>query len=283
LGLRIQNTTLFRDASRPMLWVGITGIVSALLVTAVALVRGVMVPPEGDLTKAITFDLAVGVYIITIALFVPLAGFTSVGARRWVRIFAALNLYAYAVETTQTLRGIDPRFTRVGSAFDQIVGMTFGLTALALVGCFMVLAIRLWRRPLMGPNGLVLLSLRYAIVVTVMGYVTGFWMGALQGRHVGAEGNILPLHALCFHALQAVPLVAILFQRAKTPDSIARPWIHAAGITWFGICLAVAQQTSVGLPVTSFSPVMFVGYALMAGWILSLGIAMHSRRAHEQG
>jgi hypothetical protein len=268
-----MKTRLF-DPARPLLWCGITGIAVAIVCSVVAAVRGVMIPPEGDLTKAITFDLPVGIYLITIAFFVALAEFTPRGERRWMRWLIGLNLYAYAVETIQQLRGLDPRFTRVGGPADQIVGLTFGLTALGMIACFLVLAVRLWRRPLTGPDGLLLLSLRYASVVTVMGFAAGIWMSGLQGRHVGAEGNILPLHALCFHALQAVPLVAIFFQRSKTPDSIARPWIHAAGITWFGICLAVAQQTAAGLPVTRVSSVMFVAYALTLAWLLSLGFAL---------
>jgi len=266
--------TLFRDAPRPMLWCGITGIVLSALVATVAIVRGVSVPPEGDLSKAITFDLAVGLYMLTIALFVSLAAFTPRGGRRWMRWYVGLTLYGYGVETTQTLRGIDPRFTRVGTSVDQIVGATFGLAALGMIACFVILAVKLWRRPLSSTEGLVLLALRYASVSTIMGFVAGMWMSANLGRHVGAGGNILPLHALCFHAIQAVPLVAILFQRSKTPDGIARPWIHAAGVTWLGVCLAVAQQTAAGQAVTSFSPVMFAAYGLMLGWMLSVGMAM---------
>jgi len=236
-----------------------------------------MIPPEGDLTKAITFDAAVGIYVITIAFFVSLAAFSPRGGRCWMRWFVGLTLYGYAVETIQSLRGLDPRFSHAAGPVDQIIGLTFGLTALGLVACFLVLAAKLWRRPLMGPDGLILLSLRYASVVTVMGFAAGIWMGSIQGRHVGAEGNILPLHALCFHALQAIPLVAMVFQRTQTPDSFARQWVHAAGIAWLGLCLAVAWQTADGLPVTRFSSIMLVAYALTLGWVLSLGFAM--RRA----
>ena len=37
---------------------------------------------------------------------------------------------AYGVETIQIYRGLDPRFTRIGSLADKIAGALFGLTAL---------------------------------------------------------------------------------------------------------------------------------------------------------
>ena len=59
--------------SLPLLWLGITGLILAAACSGIALVHGTMIPPEGDLTKVITFDAAVGFFVITIALFVPLA------------------------------------------------------------------------------------------------------------------------------------------------------------------------------------------------------------------
>jgi hypothetical protein len=278
----VADMTKLFNQTRSLLWCGITGIVLATVCTAIATARGVMIPPEGDLTKAITFDAAVGIYILTIALLLPLAGFTPGGQSRWVRIFLVLNLYAYAVETTQMFRGIDPRFSRVGGVGDQIVGVTFGLTALGLMTTFLVLAVKLWRRPSSGPNGLVLLAVRYASVITVIGFGTGFWMGSLQGRHVAPGGNILPLHAICFHALQAIPLVAWLFTKSKLPEAVARPWVHAAGLTWLGICVAVAWQTAAGLPVTQLSSAMLVAYALTLAWVISLRKGIRSLQLRDR-
>src|SRR5262249_52948750 len=129
--------------TKSLLWCGIIGIALATVCSAIAVMRGVMIPPEGDLTKAITFDGAVGIYILTIALLTPLAGFTQKGMSQWVRTFTVLNLYAYAVETTQILRGIDPRFSKVAGLGDQIISLTFGITALGLMTTFLVLAIKL--------------------------------------------------------------------------------------------------------------------------------------------
>ena len=252
--------------SLPLFWLGITGLILAVACSGIALAHGVMVPPEGDLTKPITFNAAVGVFLITIALFVPMAGFTERGRRRWVRLLVAGTSYGFAVETIQILRGIDPRFTRVAGPADQAVGTLFGIAALGIMVLFMSLTVKIWRRPPTGPDTLILLAIRYATVITVIGFLSGFWMGALQGRHVSPEGNILPLHALSFHAVQTVPLVALLFKRSNLPNATSKFWIHVAGLTWLGVCLAVGWQTATGLPVTQASGTMVVAYGLALLW-----------------
>jgi hypothetical protein len=221
--------SLMRDPfseTRSLLWLGIAGLTLAALSGVIALTHGTIILPEGDLTKSLSFDAAVGIYVLTLALFVPLAEFTPFGRRRWIRFVVGLTSFGYAVETIQVLRGIDPRFSRVGGAADQIAGALFGISALGIMTMFIILAVKLWRRPLAGPNQLLLLAFRYASIVTMFGFLSGLWMGALQGRHVGPAGNVLPLHALCFHAIQTVPLVALFLSRSNFPDAQSKFWIH---------------------------------------------------------
>lgn len=129
----------------------------------VAGVRGVSIAPEGDLTKAITFDGAVGVYLITLAFVLPLAQFPAAGERRWVSCTVGLVVYAFGIETIQTLRGLDPRFSRIGAPADRIAAFVFLLAALGIIVTFAILALKLVRRGTGGPAGLMLLALRYAI------------------------------------------------------------------------------------------------------------------------
>lgn len=268
--------------TRSLLWLGIAGVTLAGVTSVIALAHGTIILPEGDLTKSMSFDAAVGIYVITLALFVPLAEFTARGRRRWIRIVVGLTSYGFVVETIQVLRGIDPRFTRVGGAVDQITGGLFGISALGIMTMFIVLAVKLWRRPLTGPNVLFLLAIRYASIVTVMGFLSGFWMGALQGRHVGPAGNIPPLHALCFHAVQAVPLVALFLKRSTLPDTTSRFWIHVAGMTWLGTCVAVAWQTASGQSVTHVSWIMLVAYGFALLWGMCFAkAAFSSPRARQ--
>jgi len=272
-------TGLLGRAVQPLVWLGVLGIALSAACAVIAAKNGLIIPPEGDLTKVITFDLALGIYVITIAFIVPLARFSATGRRLWVGLSVGMALYAYGMETIQQLRGIDPRFTHVGGPVDTLVGAVFGLDALGLIAMFSILAVKLARRGTGGADGLVLLALRYAIGATLLAFAAGIWMIVNQGRYTGAAGNILPLHAFGFHALQAIPLVAWLFSQSAAPDREARPWVHAAGATWMAACLGIAWQTAAGRPVTELSPVMLATAVVLCGWTLSALRALQAWRA----
>jgi hypothetical protein len=271
--------SLLGRASQPLLWVGVLGIALAAVCAIIALARGLIIPPEGDLTRAITFDLAIGIYLITLGCLVPLAHFSAAGERRWVSVSVGLALYAYGMETIQQLRGIDPRFSQVGGPIDALVGTGFVLVALGLIVMFSILAVRLVRRGTDGADGLVLLGLRYAIGATMLAFAAGVWMSAIQGRYTGESGNILPLHAFGFHALQAIPLVGWLFSRSRTPEEDARRWVHTAGVAWLAACVAIAWQTALGRAVTEPSPPILAALVVLLCWLVCAVRAVQAWRA----
>jgi hypothetical protein len=96
-------------------------------------------------------------------------------------------------------------------------------------------------------------------------------MTAVRGSQYGVAGNILPLHAIGFHALQALPLVALCFIWAGTEPATARRWIHLAGVAWFGACLAVAAQMFAGRAPTELSAATFAAVGLLLVWSVALG------------
>ncbi len=265
---------------RTLLVLGLVGLALAAACTVVAIFRGgLAIGAEGDLSKAITFDGAVGLYLLTLGFFVPLAGFTAQGLRRWLGWSIGIFAYAYGLETIQTLRGLDPRFTKVGSPVDQILGGVFFVAALGVITLFCILAIKLWRRDLHGAEGVLLLGIRYAIGATMVAFAAGLWMSAAAGRRAGVAGNILPLHAIGFHGLQAVPLVAWLLSRSTLSDHETRRWVHLAGAGWIAACLAIAWQTAAGQPVTEFSIAMALAVLFVLAWSL---IALRAARAWIQ-
>lgn len=265
-------TTLLRRAyteEKLLAWAGVAGVVLGALLFAWMAARGRFVPPEGDLYKAASFNVAVGLYALTVALFVPHAGFTPRGRKLWGRTLTALLLYGYTQETVQMLRGLDPRFTRAGSPVDQILGGVFFLVALGIAASFVVLAWRFFTRRSAVADPVVLLGVRYAFAAALVGFGVGLWLSANSGARVGAAGNLLPLHAAGFHGLQAVPLVALLFAWSRAPRETARRWVHAAGLAWFGACLALAWQTAAGRAVLEPSTASLLTGALFAVWAAS--------------
>ncbi len=240
--------------------------------------HGVIVEPEGNLYKAATFDIAVGLFLLTLALITKIAAFSPRGLRRFRRALIGLALYGYAVETIQIFRGFDPRFSRVSSPLDHAIGGIFFLSALGILVCFVALMARFFFRPTTGAGGALVLALRYGTAASLLGFGVGITMSALGGPRLGETGNLLPLHATGFHGLQAVPLVALLLGWARVPEGESRKAVHLAGILWLAFCLAVAWQTSAGRSVLEPSGAMAFALAFLLGWAFMLSKALLSFR-----
>ena len=216
---------------------GFLGIGLGAVCMVVALVRGVEVPPEGNLFETATFDGAVGLFILTLALLASGVTWSRSGRQLWVGTLVTAILYAYGIETVQAFRGLDPRFSRVAGPLDEIAGGVFLFTALVVMGCFIIVAVKYVRAP-MTP---VTVAVRYGSVASLLGFGVGLWMGMVyQGRYVPEAGNLLFVHAVGFHGLQAVPLLALMLGWAHTPERVARRRVHIAGLCWLGACIAIA-------------------------------------------
>lgn len=253
--------------TRPLTAMGFAGIILGLICLAVLVARqGVPIPPEGDLNKPVSFNIAVGIYLLTIALLVPSAGFSERGKKRWVRWNVALFAYAYTIETVQPFRGLDPRFSKYGTPLDQIAGGVFFLVALGTLVLFIIMAVRFFRRGRPDADSPLLLAIRYGSAAAIGAFIAGIWMSVVGGRTTGAAGNILPLHALGFHGLQAVPLIALLLLWSGYDSRETRKWVHATGIVWVAACAAVAWQTIAGRSVSEVSAAPLVTALLLAVW-----------------
>ncbi len=258
----------------PLLFCGSSvGLVLALAAVVVMLVRGPSFPPSGDLTKVISFDLAAAIYSLSFWLLLPVAGFSPRGRRRWAHTFFGVGVTGYVLANVQAYRGGSVRFSLSAAPVDLAAFVGFSLVGLGLFALFLVFAWRVLKRSLSGPDGLLALGVRYACGSTLLAYAVGFCMQALGGARVGATGNLLPLHAVGFHGLQAVPLVALLLRWSVVPQDAARRWVHAAGLTWFALAAAVAWQTVLGRSVLEVSPVTLLAGALFVSWAALAGLA----------
>ena len=94
-------------------------------------------------------------------------------------------------------------------------------------------------------------------------------MSAMQGRAVAPEGSVLPLHAAGFHAVQAIPLVALLLAWSSVPIEMARRWVHVAGGAWAAACIAVWWHTALGRGVTSLEGAGALTVALLGVWAIA--------------
>lgn len=253
---------------------GFLGVGLGVLCAGWGVARGFSVVPEGNLWETATFNGAVGIFLLTLAVLAPEAGFSERGQRRWAWALVPLTLYSYGIETVQAFRGLDPRFSSVAGPTDQLLGLAFFLAALAIMGLFVVFA---WRFFVASPTPL-RVAVRYASVAALVSFGVGIWMSVINGRAVGAEGNLLLIHAAGFHGLQAVPLVAYLLERAGVPRGEAAPWIHGAGIAWTGLCLAVLWQAASGRGPMEVTPGLVWASIFLAGWVVTVLAALRALR-----
>lgn len=253
-------------------WLGLLGVTLGALCALLGLARGFNVPPEGNLWETATFNGAVGIFHLTQATLAPEAGFTEKGQGRWGTALIIATLYAYGIETVQAFRGLDPRFSAVAGAPDQILGGVFFLDAVFIMVLFLVLAWRFLR----SETTPLRLAVRYGAAACLVSFGVGIWMSIFQGRTVGVEGNLLPIHAAGFHGLQAITLVALLLVWSGAPEVASRRWVHIAGIAWAGFCSAILWQAGTGGNPLEVSPATVTTLVFFGGWALAAFVAVRA-------
>jgi hypothetical protein len=243
-------------------------------------VRGRFIAPEGKLLDAATFCFGVGVFTLTVALLLPLAGFSPVGRRRWRRAFYVFVVYGLVLESLQAFRGLDPRFTEEGSAIDAIAGGVFGLTALSNTILFVVLGLRFFRTDVLTERPALRLGVRYGVAAVGISFAVGIVMSLNSGRHLGDDGNLLLAHGLGVHGIQTIPIVALLVAAAGT---VAPTWLHAVGAGWLAACAAALLQALVGQPPLGASVLTVVIVAGLTLWAAGASHALLTwrRPAHN--
>lgn len=250
----------------------------AAVCAGVAAARGSWtVPPEGRLLDALKFEVGVGIYFLTLAALLPVAGMSERGRKWWVTSTAVIAVYFLLIETVQAVRGLDPRFTQHGGTVDQVAGGVFGLTALATIALFAILARRFFRNDVLPDHPPLRTGIRYGIAAIAFAFGTGITMSVLTTRIVAETGSLMPLHAAGFHGLQSVPLVAFIGAWSSLdPRSQAR-LTHAAGAGWLLLCTGLLLQAAAGDHLTTLSPPGLLAATGLALWAASLMTAAAAR------
>jgi hypothetical protein len=197
-----RERTLFGLAALGFTFAAVTIIIAAVN-------GGWLLGAEGRLLEAVKFDVAVGIYLLTLALIAPFAPVPDAARRRWLRWMVGLTVFNFAMENVQAWRGLDPRFSAVAGPVDQALGGLFFVSALGILVLFVDLLARFWSDDALPDHPALRLALRYGTVTMLFAFGIGVVMSMVGTRYIGA-GNMMTLHAVGFHGLQAVPLVALL-------------------------------------------------------------------------
>jgi hypothetical protein len=258
--------------------VGAAGVVLAVVCLVGVAIRGRFIPPEGKMLDAATFCFGVGVFTLTVALLLPLAGYAPAARRRWRRAYYVFAVYGLVVESLQAFRGLDPRFTEEGGPIDVVAGIIFGLTALSNTVLFVLLGLRFFLADVLQDRPTLRLGVRYGAVAVWLSFAVGIVMSVNKGRHVGDAGNLLLCHALGVHGIQTVPAVALVVTwAATTPPATGwerAGWVHAAGVGWLAACTAALVQALLGRAPLEPSVLTLVIVAGLTVWVLSAGVAL---------
>ncbi|CAM4375731.1 hypothetical protein [Paenibacillus tarimensis] len=259
-----------------MLLTGVLGFILAGICAVWVMLYGGPVAPDGDVSKAISFNAALGIFLISTAAIAPLSGMgrRSLAVFRWSYIILAL--YGYFTETIQNFRGLNPRFTEGGTALDSFISLLFVIDALLLLLLYVCFAIPFFSGKAAKRRPLLVMAVRYAMAATMISFVAGIWLSVNEGRFTGTEGNIIWLHGFGFHALQAVPLVAWLGERSSLSEAARRLLVHWTGIAYTLGLLFIGWQTYLGEAVFSWSILSVLGALSFLAALLPLLMLLRS-------
>jgi len=237
-------------------WLVLTGLLGFLLAGVCAvwvLFNGENVAPDGSVSDAFSFNAAMGIFLLSTAAIAPFSALSVKGRSFFRRSYILLALYSYFAETVQNFRGVDPRFVKSGVPFDNIIGFIFTAVALLLVLCYLFLAVQFFRKKAYILRPTLVTGIRYAMIAVMFSFIAGIWISVNNGRIVGDQGNIIVLHGIGFHALQAIPVVAWLSERITSAIKTPRIWTHVAGISYLLGLLALGWQTYLGRDLFEWS------------------------------
>lgn len=252
-------------------WLVLTGLLGFLLsgICAVwVLLYGGPVAPKGNVLNAFSFNAALGLFLLSTAAITPFSAMSAKGRAFFRWSYILLALYSYFAETVQNFRGMNPRFVKGGAPFDVAVGSIFAFVALLLILFYLFLAFHFFRRKAYRLRPGLVTGIRYAMIAILLSFAAGVWISFNMGRTVGLHGNIIWLHGLGFHALQAVPVVAWLTEYTPLTSRARGRWIHITGTAYLVGLFAIGWQTYLGRSLLEWSAL-----PLLAGIFFLISLA----------
>ncbi|WP_338554374.1 hypothetical protein [Paenibacillus sp. KS-LC4] len=251
---------------------GLFGFVLAAICVVWMLFYGSEVAPYGNVSKAASFNAALGIFLISTAAVLPLSAMSARGKAIFRWSYVMLSLYSYFAENVQNMRGMNPRFVKGGTSFDLAVAAGFTLVAMLLIVFYCVLAVAFFRSRSYELRPELVLAIRYAMVAVLISFAAGIWLSMTGSRLTGGNGNMIWLHGLGFHAIQAVPFVAWLSERTSLRPQDRCKWVHMAGGAYMIGLLEVGWQTWIGGAMLELSPLPLLALFF---FLLSIGVGCY--------
>lgn len=257
---KTKSSVKFFEGEKWLVLTGLLGFLLAGICAVWVLMYGGPVSPDGNVSNAFSFNAALGIFLLSTAAIAPFSAMGMKGRAFFRWSYILLALYSYFAETVQNFRGVNPRFVKSGMPFDNMVGDIFTFVALFLILCYLFLAIQYFRKKAYKRRPALIVGIRYAMIAVMFSFMAGIWISVNNGRIVGVDGNIIVLHGLGFHALQALPFVAWLSDRNSFTANARSKWTHLAGIAYLLALIAIGWQTYLGRSLFEWSALSLLIY-----------------------
>lgn len=259
-----------------------------------------MLRGEAIWLKPLKFSVSLTLYSVTLAWMLSVFG----TRRRWVRVGVAVIVAALSLEmallVTQVVRGRMSHFN-VSTPLDAAIYATLGLT----VGVFWlanaVIAVVLWRTRI--ADAATSLAVRLALLISLAGMGIGYLMtnlpsgvsGIVGAHSVGVPdggpgipvtgwstlgGDLRVAHFVGIHAMQVLPLVALLLRRWVAGPVQVR-LVAVAAVAYSGLIGLLTWQAMRGQPVLQPDAATLAALGILIGGSMVAGVlAFRSRPAH---
>lgn len=242
---------------------GATALLHVVLAVACAIALALPATPVLGIHpayKPLKFAMSIALLLGTFAVVLRYAETTALTTvASWV--LAATMLLEMVLIVVQAVRGQPSHFntsTPANAAIWRIMGTGVILAMIAILA----LAVELSTRPLAVPP-VVAFAIRIGIWMLIAAAISGVAMGG-RGQHtVGAadggdgmrltnwsrsHGDLRVSHFLALHALQALPLVAIVATKVSARPAIQWSITLAAMVAWIAAVIAALLQALAGRP-----------------------------------
>jgi hypothetical protein len=191
---------------------------------------------EGPLSwrKPIVFGLSFGITLATVAWILPFLQVRVPTGWVVVSILSATSFGEVSLITMQTWRGVASHFNE-STPFDAAVFSTMGLLVALVALATIFVTVRSFF-PQAAPPSLAW-AIRAGLVLMLVSQAVGAQMIVEGGNTFGSAGALKVPHAVTLHAVQVLPMLAVLL---ATADITERTRVRTVGMGTLGYALLIA-------------------------------------------
>jgi hypothetical protein len=263
-----QTLARMRDVAPPLFWVGFVLLAISCLTLSLMLVDARLYQGVSVWFKPWKFQVSVGVYLLTLALFMtwlPAAALRTRSARYVVWVAVASGLFEIAYITWQAAFGLGSHFN-LTTPLSTVMYSLMGAGAVLLTSASLVLGILIARCADYRLPSVLKLSIVLGLLITfVLGTFFGAYLSSqptgnlVEGQLSQAGGLFLfnwsrisgdyrVAHFFGIHAMHFIPFFGLMLAALRTPPPLARTAVWGFSALFSVFCMWTFVQARMGQP-----------------------------------